>query len=158
MSHLHQEIDFTVDVVIVYQNKVLLRHHDKYHKWLFPGGHVELHETPEDAAVREALEETGLHVSLWKPPHFADIPNDNGRELITPAYMNIHDIPGLDHRHQHISHVYFATATSMEINELVLREKAGGFKWLSADELKEVSDVKEQTKYYAMQALEKLAI
>lgn len=32
--------------------------------YVFPGGGVEEGETPEDAAVREALEELGLHVSL----------------------------------------------------------------------------------------------
>lgn len=158
MSHLHQEIDFTVDVVIVYQNKVLLRHHEKYHKWLFPGGHVELHETPEDAAVREAYEETGLRVTLWKPPHFEAVPNDNGRELIPPAYMNIHDIPGLDHRHQHISLVYFATAKTDVIAPTYEDDRSDAYLWLSTSEIQAHPDVKAQIKYYAMKALEKLRV
>jgi len=32
--------------------------------WEFPGGKVELHETPAAAAVRECLEETGLSVRV----------------------------------------------------------------------------------------------
>jgi 8-oxo-dGTP diphosphatase len=32
--------------------------------WTLPGGEVELHESPEEGAVRELLEETGYHVEV----------------------------------------------------------------------------------------------
>ena len=32
--------------------------------WTLPGGEVELHESPEQGAVRELLEETGYHVEV----------------------------------------------------------------------------------------------
>jgi 8-oxo-dGTP pyrophosphatase MutT (NUDIX family) len=34
---------------------------DSYQNWGFPKGHVEAGERPEDAALREVAEETGLH-------------------------------------------------------------------------------------------------
>ena len=40
LPHIHEKIDFTVEVFIVYKNKVLLRMHDKVKKWLGPGGHI----------------------------------------------------------------------------------------------------------------------
>jgi 8-oxo-dGTP pyrophosphatase MutT (NUDIX family) len=36
--------------------------------WLPPGGHIDPHELPHDAAVREVHEETGLAVALRTVP------------------------------------------------------------------------------------------
>ena len=44
--------------------KILLirRHDDK--RWSLPAGAAEVHETPEEGAIREIREETGLHVQV----------------------------------------------------------------------------------------------
>lgn len=39
---------------------------DSYDNWGFPKGHVERDEVPEDAALREVEEETGLHELLLR--------------------------------------------------------------------------------------------
>lgn len=44
--------------------KILLIKHKKNRKWTQPGGHIEYDETPEEAALREVYEETGLKVKL----------------------------------------------------------------------------------------------
>ncbi len=41
---------------------VLLHLHRRLGRWLQPGGHIEPGERPEDAAVRETIEETGVAV------------------------------------------------------------------------------------------------
>jgi len=49
MPHIHEKIDFTADVFVVYKDKVLIRKHDKYDKWLAAGGHIELDEGREQS-------------------------------------------------------------------------------------------------------------
>jgi len=54
MPHIHELIDFTSEVFIIFQGKVLLRKHDKFKIWLSVGGHVELNEDPNEAAPRRS--------------------------------------------------------------------------------------------------------
>lgn len=47
--------------------KFLTLYVTKYGEVVFPKGTIESHETPEQAAVREILEETGHHVKIKAP-------------------------------------------------------------------------------------------
>lgn len=53
--------------------QTLLVHHRKLGKWLQPGGHCEPGETALQAAVREALEETGVPATPISPERIFDI-------------------------------------------------------------------------------------
>ena len=63
MAHIHEKIDFTVAIFVVHDEKILLIHHRQLDKWLPLGGHIELDEDPEQAALREAKEESGWRLS-----------------------------------------------------------------------------------------------
>ncbi len=52
--------------VIVNDNKYLLLHYKIGH-WGFPKGHIEKGESPEQAAVRELVEETGIKDFIAMP-------------------------------------------------------------------------------------------
>ncbi|MBN2093014.1 NUDIX hydrolase [candidate division KSB1 bacterium] len=50
--------------IIIRQNKLLLVHQNYGNfRWILPGGHVEPHELPLEAAIREIYEETKLKVN-----------------------------------------------------------------------------------------------
>ena len=88
MSHIHDKIDYTVEVFIIYKNKVLLRKHDKYGIWLSVGGHIELDEDPNQGALREVREEVGLDVTLDNSLLPSTPPDSRNRDLIPPHYLN----------------------------------------------------------------------
>lgn len=150
MAHIHEKIDFTVETFIVYKDRVLLRFHDKYKFWCSVGGHIELEEDPNQAALREIKEEVGLDVELWKGQkrfHTTEPTFDN---LIPPVGMNRHRAsPG----HEHVTLVYFATTQS---DQLTLEHPADECRWVSHAELDEM-DLKENILEYARAALKTLA-
>ena len=56
--------DFTATTFVVESDRTLLLLHRKLGKWFPPGGHIDPHELPDVAALREVREETGLEVEL----------------------------------------------------------------------------------------------
>ena len=61
-------MSYRAAVLLLQDDKIALieRHRQGFHYFTVPGGHVDEGETPEQAAVREALEELGLEVVLKK--------------------------------------------------------------------------------------------
>jgi 8-oxo-dGTP pyrophosphatase MutT (NUDIX family) len=51
-----------VRVLIVCQNKIVLVRHWYNSLWVMPGGGIQKHETPEQAALREIKEELGIQI------------------------------------------------------------------------------------------------
>jgi len=80
-----------VDIIIEIESKgvVLIKRKNPPYGWAIPGGFVDYGESLEEAAVREAKEETNLNVKLVKQFH---------------TYSN----PKRDPRHHSISTVYIA--------------------------------------------------
>ncbi len=56
---------FTASALILNKGgKILLVNHRKLGVWLYPGGHVDKGETPDEAVIREVKEETCLDVEI----------------------------------------------------------------------------------------------
>ncbi len=61
---MKREFCASVFVVNPTNKKILLCHHQKFNRWVQPGGHIEDNELPEETALRETYEETGVRVKL----------------------------------------------------------------------------------------------
>jgi ADP-ribose pyrophosphatase YjhB (NUDIX family) len=79
----------TVDILIEYgRGIVLIRRKNEPLGWAIPGGFVDYGESLEEAAVREAREETGLEVELLRQFHtYSDPGRDPRRHTISTVYV-----------------------------------------------------------------------
>lgn len=149
MPHIHEQIDFTVEVFVVFSGKVLLRKHDKYGIWLSVGGHIELNEDPNQSAMREVKEEVGLVVELFDTrEYFGDA---KIKELIPPISMNRHHISDT---HEHVSLIYFATATT---DKIIPEKLTDEWKWCTKEDIDGMEDLQSNVAFYGKKAIDYIA-
>lgn len=151
MPHIHEKIDFTVEVFIVYKNKVLLRMHDKHHIWLSIGGHIELDEDPMQTALREVKEEVGLEIKIAGSKPALDDEFDY-KHLIAPRYLGCHLV---NDTHKHVTFVYFATSSSDVIADSLMQHERMETRWVTKEELKTMG-LRPNILFYATEALKEL--
>jgi len=144
---------FTVAVLVVHAGRVLLHYHRKLGRWLPPGGHIEDNELPDDAALREVLEETGVRARLIGE---RGLPVEQPRQLVLPAGIQLEKIYT---GHEHIDLVYFAvpdpeTAHSADIDpRLVERDRVA---WYDPDDLAGLG-VDDEIQAWARRALDSIS-
>jgi 8-oxo-dGTP pyrophosphatase MutT (NUDIX family) len=151
MAHIHEKIDFTVAIFVVHQGKILLIHHRNLNKWLPLGGHIELDEDREAAALREAREESGLEVELLgeRPP----TTEPGTRALLAPRFLDIHRITDT---HQHIGMIYWARPKNGALT--LSAAEHHDIRWCSAAELDDLQPpMTGAVKWYCRTALKEVA-
>lgn len=146
MPHIHHDFDFVVGAFIVHQAKVLLVHHRKLLLWLPPGGHIELHEDPDQAVHREVMEETGLEICLYGLHSFFSDPRV--KRLIPPTWMDVHPI---SEYHRHIGLFWLARPSGAVPHVVLCAEEHFAIGWFGIDELP--SPLWESTRWYCQQAI-----
>jgi 8-oxo-dGTP pyrophosphatase MutT (NUDIX family) len=150
MAHIHERIDFTVAIFVVENGRVLMILHRNLKKWLPLGGHIELDEDPEIAAIREAKEESGLDVEL-----IGDRPPTSGpgvRALIAPRFMDIHRI---NDTHEHIGLIYFARPKNGDLK--LAEEEHHDIRWCAPGDLDRLQpSISDSVKWYCLKALDEV--
>jgi len=121
----------SVFVINPENKKILLVHHKKFHRWVQPGGHIENEETPEETALREVYEETGVKVKLLGER----FPRED--DYIRP--LGIQHNRGKNDEH-HIDILYAGVPVNEFTNIEGQSGENDGIGWFSRDEL-EVIDV-----------------
>jgi ADP-ribose pyrophosphatase YjhB (NUDIX family) len=79
----------TVDIIIeIDAGVVLIQRRNPPHGWAIPGGFVDWGESLEEAAAREAKEETSLNIELVRQFHtYSDPKRDPRYHTITTVYI-----------------------------------------------------------------------
>lgn len=151
MPHIHDLIDLTVAGYVVYNQKVLLVEHKKLHRWLPPGGHVELSQDPEEALFAELAEETGLQrknlVVIGEKP---TIESPGTKFLYPPAFLNIHEISST---HRHIGMIYVLASNTDSV--LLAEREHTAIRWFDSSALDDPAyNLMPAISYYARKAIE----
>ena len=112
--------------------KILLIKHKKNRKWTQPGGHIENDETPEEAALREVYEETGLRVRLLGER----FPREE--DFIRPLGIQKNKRTMQDgEMHMHVDIIYAAVA-SLDNKLKLNREESSDIGWFSREDLEHI--------------------
>ena len=137
--------DFVATVFIIHDNKVLLVFHKKLQKWLPPGGHIHEGELPEEAALREAKEETGLDIEI--------VSKKEVNQLYQPEFIQLEDIEKTEKElHQHIDLFYLAVPKTHGIS---LSNESEDIRWFSPEDL-EKENISNDLKNHAKRMIQKI--
>ena len=141
-----KKIDLTVGACIVSGGKILLMHHTKLDKWLFPGGHIDPNETPDKAIVREVKEETGLDFNFVGFSELTQFPEEI-EKLALPFHANLHNVGD----HDHYCSYYLGTVNNPNFMK---NHESKDLRWFDIQELLKLENLLPSIKQMAIYAIE----
>ena len=137
--------------LVIKDGKLLLLNHAKIGAWLPPGGHMEEGEFPDETAIRETKEETGLDVELICDDAIRH-KDAAAHTMGTPFTIVYEDVPyRTQEPHIHFDMVFIARVKSGSINP---NHESNGIRWLTPQEIKE-ADTLPNVRMVALAALER---
>lgn len=137
------------------RTRMLMIFHKTLRCWLPPGGHVDPDEYPGDAAVREVLEETGVH-ARHAGAHTMALTLDDPTEvqLPTPFAMSAQLIPEShkDVEHIHMDAMYLLVADG-DAELIVLESEVQDARWFTKNEVLQQAETKDSVRTFAQKQL-----
>lgn len=118
-------------IVLDDHDRILLVHHNKIGKWLYPGGHIDPNEDPAQAAQREVLEETGIHTEVITGNLFTHEAVVTHAPPFTIIEMDVADATLGAHRHIDLVYVLHATAGTLAAQ----RAEVADVRWVPVADL-----------------------
>ena len=124
-------VHVTGSAIVVGERGVVLHLHKRLQIWLQPGGHIDIGETPWDAARRETREETGLDADFAE--HVAGRVPEPVPELV---HVDVHPGP---RGHTHLDMRYVLVAP--DVDPTPPPGESQDVRWFSWDEATAVADI-----------------
>jgi 8-oxo-dGTP pyrophosphatase MutT (NUDIX family) len=112
----------TASGIVVGRRGTVLHRHKRLGIWMQPGGHIDAGERPEDAALREAIEELGLPVE---------------HPVTGPLLLHI-DVHEAAHGHTHLDLRYLLLGA--ETDPMPPPDESPDARWCSWDEALKMAD------------------
>ncbi len=132
------EKHFTASALILNEEgKILLLYHKKLNVWLYPGGHIESNETPDEAVVREVLEETGLEIKIIGNLDNSLADKEADVTVLHNPYVTLCEYIKGKLPHYHIDLIYICKInqyTKLEYN----KEESNGIGFFGKDEIQNI--------------------
>lgn len=134
---------FTASAIILDEHdRILMHFHKKLQMWLYPGGHIEDNEEPQEALLREVFEEVGVTptiISCQIQEHQSlDLDPASVAELPIPLTLLCEKIPEkAGGWHWHLDMIYLCILPANLINA------EGEFKWLTVSEIESLPTPRE---------------
>ena len=138
---------FTATTYFVHKAKVLLHLHKKLGFWIPVGGHIDRDELPEDAALREIKEESGLDVELYNPDK--NLGMKDVRQLMRPMHILLENI---NQFHQHIDFIYYAISNTDVLNPH--DGETTNLQWFSRNEIEVLQNAPGNVRALSLEALD----
>ncbi|MCW8114087.1 NUDIX hydrolase [Yersinia intermedia] len=134
---------FTASAIILDENdRILMHFHKKLQMWLYPGGHIEENEEPQEALLREMLEEIGVTPEIMscqmQGNTSLDLDPTSVTELPVPLTILCEKIlEKMGGWHWHLDMIYLC------ILPADLIDAKGEFKWMTISEIEELPTPRE---------------
>ncbi len=119
--------------------KILMVYHKKLNIWVIPGGHLEPNELPEDGAIREVLEETGVEAEILDCSNVSlELAGDKEYSIMGPMMMLSEKIPAHGDKPEHIHMDFIFLCQADDKKPLKKQEdEVNDVKWMTLQEVME---------------------